>query len=122
MWLTSIIVRAVLLNKNLREHLLKDSSFSESDYISFDSLDEEKQDYISENIINVLEAFAPFILIYSGPLQEHPDDARIYGTRGAYMVRTQEGRDFFSRKNEAINFAQSISKVSWDIAKQAGFI
>ena len=122
MWLTSKTVRAVLRDKKLRKYLLSDRDISEAEYLSFDLLDEEKRDVASENVINVLDAFAPLILIYSSPVEHLPDDAAIYGTRGVYMLITQDGREFFSRKRDAIRLAESISKVSWEIAEQEGLI
>ncbi len=122
MWLTSKTVRAVLRDRKLRKHLLSNRDLSETDYLSFDTLDEDKRDVASENVINVLKAFAPLILIYSSPVEQFPNDAEVYGTRGVYMVITQDGEELFSRKKDAIRSAESISKVSWEIAEQEGLI
>ena len=122
MWLTSKTVRAVLRDRKLRKHLLSNSDLSETDYLSFDSLDEDKRDIASENVIDVLEAFAPLTLIYSSPFEHLPNDAEVYGTRGIYMVITQEDREFFSKKTDAIRSAEAASKVSWEISEQEGLV
>ena len=122
MWLTSKTVRAALRDKKLRTHLLSYSDLSEAEYLSFDSLDEEKRDVASEDIENVLKAFAPLILIYSSPVEHMPNDAEVYGTRGVYMVISQDIEEIFTRKKDAIRFAESISKVSWEIAEQEGLV
>lgn len=122
MWLTSKTVRAVLRNRKMRRCLLPDEELTEEDYRNYDLLDEEKRDSASENVINALEAYAPFQVFYPSPVEQYPDDAAIFGARGVYMVRTQDGIDFYSTKRAAVQFASSLSRVSWKVAKEMGFL
>ena len=117
MWLTSRTIKALLRDRGLRKNLLIDKGLSEEDYLSFDTLDEDRRETISENIINLLKSDA-LILVFSSPVEQFPDAATVYGTRGAYMVVTQDGTEFFSRKKDAIKYAESINKVLWEIAPQ----
>jgi hypothetical protein len=121
MWLTSKTVRAVLKDRKLKKILLSDKSLTEEDYLSFDTLDDHRRDTVSENVIDALTT-AAFVFAYPSPVEQFPDDATVYGTRGVYMVITQDDTEFFSRKKDAIRFAESISTVSWEIASQEGLI
>jgi hypothetical protein len=122
MWLSSKTVRAVLRDRKLRRHLLRDKELSEADYKTYDSLDQEKRDAVSENVINVLEAYAPFQIAYPSPVDEYPDDAQVYGTKGLYMVRTGDSIEFFSTKRSAVQIASTRSRVSWKIAREMGYL
>ena len=50
------------------------------------------------------------------PFEQLPDDAWIYGTKGVYIVSNQDGSVLFTRKIDAVRYANNISSVSWEIA------
>ena len=114
-------VLTILRDRKLRDALLDDEDLTEQDYKSFDYLDQEKRDIAWENIVNALELYAPFQISYPSPIDQYPDDARVYGTRGFYMVWTQDDTYFFTTKRSALRFAESSSKVSWKIAREMGY-
>ena len=120
-WITSKLVRALLRDKTLRGHLLRHKELSLAEYENFDQLDEAKSDTTSEVIIGVLEGWAPFMLSFSSPVEEWPDDGQIYGTRGIYMFKNEDGLEFFSSKRAAMEYAGGISKVSWQVAEAEGY-
>jgi hypothetical protein len=122
-WLTSKTTRAIIRDPKLRKQLLsRRNGLSEIDYTSFDLLVSERRDLVSDQIIETLEAWAPFQLCYPSPIEQYPHDVKIFGTRGIYMVRTQEGETFFSNRRSAIRFADSLSKVSWQLAEAEGLL
>jgi hypothetical protein len=45
-----------------------------------------------------------------------------YWSKGVYIVRTQDGCVFFTRKADAVRYADEISKVSWEIALNEGLV
>ena len=95
MILNSELVGAILRDHTLKRYLLSENGISEADYRRFDKLGDEKKDIASENILNTLMAFAPFMIFYPSPIEQYPDDVQVYGTRGAYLVTTTRcGRVF----------------------------
>ena len=120
MSLTSKIVRAVLCHPEMRSWLLRDKHLTEDEYRNFDLLDKDKRDCASDNVIEALEGFAPFQIRYGSPVDQYPDDASVCGLRGAWMLKTQDGTEFFSNKRAAIHLASSISRTSWAVAKEMG--
>ncbi len=122
MWINSKIVISVLHDKKLKKNLLRSKDVTEDDYKSFDSLSSDKRELAEYNLIETLKAFSPFIISFPSPIEQYPDDANIYGTRGAYMVTTQDGISFFNLKRAAIKHASDISKVSWEIARSEGLL
>jgi hypothetical protein len=122
MWINSKLIISILQNNKLKKNLLRSKEVSEDEYKSFDSLPYEKRALAEEHLIETLKAFSPFIVSYPSPIEQYPDDANIYGTRGAYMVTTQDGTVFFHLKRAAIQYASDISKVSWEIARSEGFL
>jgi hypothetical protein len=122
MWLTSKTVQAVLRDRKLRRCLLRDKELSEAEYRSYDHLDQEKQDIAAENVINALEAYAPVQVFFPSPVDQYPDDAKVFGARGVYMVCIEGNRKFFSTKRAAMQLATSVSRVSWAIAKEMGYL
>jgi hypothetical protein len=121
MSITTKNVLAILRDSKMRDNLLRDEDLTEQDYKSFDSLDQEKMDIASDNVVSTLESYAPFQISYPSPIDQYPDDAQVYGTRGFYMVRTQDDTYFFTTKRAALRFAESSSKVSWKIAREMGY-
>ncbi len=115
-------INAVLRDTELRALLLNSASVPLENYLSFDQQSPEMQDEINENIDEILQAYAPFQARYSSPIEELPDDAWIYGTRGIYVVCTQDGCVLFTKKVEAVRYANEISKVSWEVARNEGLI
>jgi hypothetical protein len=122
MSINSKTVRAVLRNRKLRKSLLHDNGLNEDDYKNYDLLDEEKRDIAFDSLINALEAYAPFQECYPSPVEQFPDDVWVYGTRGIYMVRTQEGINFYTTKRAALQYASALSKVSWKLAREMGYL
>jgi hypothetical protein len=122
-WLTSKTTRAVIRDSKLRKHLLcRRTGLSEDDFKSFDLLESERRDLVSDQIVEVLDAWAPFRLCYPSPIEQYPHGVEIFGTRGIYIVRTQEGLSFFSNRRSAIRFATSLSTVSWQLAESEGLL
>ncbi len=121
MSLSSKHVKALLRDQNLKKILLSNQELSVQEYEDFDNLSFEKMDAALEEIINTLEAFAPFSRIYSSPVDFLPDDAVIYGTKGIYLLRNQDGYIFFSNKKEVLKYAGDISRVSWQVAEAQGY-
>ena len=115
-------IRAVLQDAALRKLLLDNESLPLEKYINFDQQCREIQDEIVENIDEILQAHAPFQSHYSSPVQQLPDDAWIYGTRGVYVVRNQDGCILFTRKVAAVRYADEMSEVSWNIARDEGLV
>jgi hypothetical protein len=122
MWLTSKTVQAVLRDRKLRRCLLRDKELSEAEYRSYDLLSQDKQDIAAENVINALEAYAPVQVVFPSPVDQYPDDAKVSGTRGAYMVCIQGDREFFSTKRAAMQLAKEVSRESWKVAKEMGYL
>ena len=110
-------IRAILRDAGLRKVLLSNKSVPLEKYHKYDQQTLEVQDEIVETIDNVLQAFAPFQLYYSSPVEQLPDDAWIYGTKGVYVVNNQDGNVLFTRKIDAIRYANKLSKVSWETAE-----
>jgi len=108
-------IRAMLRDPALRK-LLSDKAIPLEKYHQFEKQSPEMQDEIVDSIDNLLQAYAPFQLFYPSPFEHLPDDAWIYGTKGVYVVRNQDGRVLFSRKIYAVRYANSISSGSLDIA------
>jgi hypothetical protein len=121
MSLTSKHVKALLRDPNLKTVLLRNKELSLHDYENFDNLSYEKLDIAAEEVINTLEAYAPFNVIYSSPVEGLPDDATIYGANGIYLLRNQDGCVFFTNKKEVLKYAGGISAVSWDVAEAQGY-
>ena len=115
-------IRAVMQDAVLRKLLIKNGSLTLEKYINFDQQCPETQDEIVENIDETLQAHAPFQLHYSSPVEQLPDDAWIYGTKGVYVVRNQDGCILFTRKAAAVRYADEMSKVSWIIARDEGLV
>jgi hypothetical protein len=115
-------INAVLRDTKLRAWLLKSTSIPLEIYSSFDQQSPEMQDEIIENIDEILQAYAPFQARYSSPVEQLPDDVLIYGTRGIYVVCTQDGFVLFTKKVEAVRYVNEISKVSWEVARNEGLI
>jgi hypothetical protein len=113
-------INAVLRDAMLLELLLNCASIPLEKYIGFDQQNPEMQDEIIENIDGILQAYAPFQMQYASPVEQLPDDAWIYGTKGVYVVCTQDSCVLFTRKVEAVRYANEISKVSWEIARDEG--
>jgi len=122
MWLTSKTVQAVLRDRKLRRCLLRDKELSEAEYRAYDLLTQDKQDIAAENVINASEAYAPVQVVFPSPVDQYPDDATISGTRGVYMVCIQEDREFFSTKRAAMQRANEVSRESWKVAKEMGYL
>ena len=123
MGITAKHVRAVLRNEKLKELLLLPSKeLTLEDYENYDSLNEEKLDIANENIIDVMEGYAPFNACYPSPVEDLPDDAFIYGTNGFYFCTNQNGHVYFSNKKEALKYASELSKTSWDDARAEGLV
>jgi hypothetical protein len=118
---TSKHIKALLNDKELRFHLLKNNELTIEDYKNYDNLNDDKLDIANDEIFGVLAGYAPFQLYYTSPVEQFPDDAKIYGTKGVYLVMTQDDSVVFSRKNEALKFANDISKNSYSIAEAAGY-
>lgn len=121
MSLSSKHVKALLRDEALKNKLLSNQELSLQDYEHFDHLSFDKMDIASEEVINTLEAYAPFNVIYASPVEGLPNDAVIYGAKGVYMVTNQDGCVFFTRKRDALNYAGGISAVSWVVAKAQGY-
>jgi hypothetical protein len=116
-------IKAVLANLNLQEILLtRDDSISIDQYNTYDLQSLEIQEKIIENIDEILQAYAPFQLYFQSPVEHLPDDAWIYGLRGIYVVNNQDGSVVFSRKSDAIKYADEMSTVSWEIATREGLV
>ena len=109
-------IRAILRDAALRKILLSNKAIPLEKYNQFEKQLPEMQDEIVDSIDNVLQAYAPIQLHYSSPFEHLPDDAWIYGTKGIYVVRNQDGSVLFSRKIDAVRYANSMSSVSLDIA------
>ena len=118
---TSKHVKALLNDKELSFHLLKNNELKIEDYKNYDNLSGVKLDIANEEIFEVLHGYAPFQCIYSSPLDYLPDDAAIYGVKGFYLVVTQDDWTVFSTKKEALKFANDISKQSFSIAEAEGY-
>lgn len=110
-------IRAIMRDAALREVLLRNKSIPLEKYQKFDQQTPEVQDEIVEAIDNVMQAFAPFQLYYSSPVEQLPDDAWIYGTKGVYVVNNQDGNVSFTRKIDAMRYANKLSKISWETAE-----
>ena len=121
MYLKSRHVKALLRDKKLKELLLCNDEFTVKEYEDFDNLSIEKSDIVVENIVDILEAFAPFNRHYSSPVEQFPDDAVIYGTKGIYVLINQAGTVFFSNKKDVLKYAGDLSNASWDVAKSSGW-
>ncbi len=102
--------------------MLRDKELSEDEYKSYDHLDQDKQDIAAENVINALEAYAPLQVYFPSPVDQYPDDAKVFGVRGAYMVCIEGNREFFSTKRAAMQLANYVSRVSWKVAKEMGYL
>jgi len=113
-------VRAALRDPKLNQELLNDREISLEKVKNFDLQDPASQEDIIEAVDSVLQAWAPFRLHFASPVDGLPDDACIYGTKGAYVVQNQDGSVVFSRKKDAIRYATGISAVSWKIAEREG--
>jgi len=108
-------IKAVLRDENLRKLLLAENLFPLKSYIDFHEQPSEIQEQIQESLDNVLQAFAPFQMIYPSPVEQLPDDAWIYGAKGVYVVSTQDGSVVFSRKVDAMRYANERSAVSREV-------
>ena len=116
-------IKATLRNKHLKKYLLKNKNLTIQDYLNYDVSNEEKQDEIYQEILGVMRAFAPEMINYGTPIEEYPDDALFFGTRGFYIVETPDlNIEFFTNRNEALKYAKAISKNSWEVAKQSGWL
>ena len=110
-------IRAILRDAALRKKLLVNKAIPLEKYDQFDKQSPELQDEIVENIDGVLQAYAPVQLYYRSPFEQLPDDAWIYGTKGVYVVSNQDGRALFTRKIDAVRYANNMSSVSWETAR-----
>ena len=110
-------IRAVLRDAGLRKKLLGNKAILLEQYNQFEQQSPEMQDEIVENIDDVLQAYAPVQLYYPSPFEQLPHDAWIYGTKGIYVVSNQDGSVLFTRKVDAVRYANNISSVSWEIAR-----
>lgn len=119
---TSKHIKALLKDKELSFHLLKNNELTIEDYKNYDNLSGDKLDIANDEIFEVLQGYAPFQCCYPSPVEQFPDDASIYGSKGVYLVRTQDDWLVFSTKREAIKFATDISKHSFSIAEAQGFL
>ena len=115
-------IKAVLRDPELREELIESGSLPLEKYNFFDQQDPSTQDEIIENIDEIMQVRAPFQVRYPSPCEHLPDDAWIYGTKGAYVVSNQNGFVLFTRKADAVRYADEISKVSWEIALSEGLV
>ena len=115
-------IKAVLRDPGLREELIESGSIPLEKYNFFDQQDLNTQNEIIENIDEIMQASAPFQALHPSPCEHLPDDAWIYGTKGVYVVRTQDGCVLFTRKADAVRYADEISKVSWEIAINEGWV
>jgi hypothetical protein len=120
--LNSKLLQAFLRDVRLRKELLLYGDLPEADYKYYDLLVQETRDIAWGDVVDVLEGCAPFQITYPSPVDQYPDDAKVYGTKGVYMVKTQEGIEFFSTKRAALELANSVSKVSWKVAKEMGYV
>ena len=82
----------------------------------------ELQDEIIENVNETLQAYGRFQLRYPSPVEQLPEDAWIYGTTGVYVVANQDGYVVFTRKVNAVRYADQMSSVSWQVASSEGWI
>lgn len=115
-------IRAVLRDATLRKILLSNEAISLEKYFFFDQQSAEIQDEIVENIVGVLQAYAPIQLHYPSPVEQFPDDAWVYGTKGVYVVSNQDGSVLFTRKVSAFRYASQMSSVSWEVARGEGLV
>ena len=122
MHLTSKHVKALLRDKKLQKLLLGNDVLTLKEYEDYENLSIEKRDIAFENIVGILEAFSPFNRLYSSPVEQLPDDAVVYGTKGIYVLMNQDGTIFFGNKKNALKYAGDISKTSWGVAKSSGLL
>jgi len=115
-------IKAVLRDAALRKALLNHGSITLEKYIDFDQQGPELKDEIIENINETLQAYGPFQLHYPSPVEQLPEDAWIYGTTGVYVVANQDGYVVFTRKVNAVRYADQMSSVSGQIASSEGWI
>ena len=120
--LNSELIKAVLKNKRLKDKLHFDKYVNAKTYKNFDNLNEEMKDFIYSEIVDLLEGYAPFKVYYPSPVEQFPDDGHLYGAKGIYFLKTQEGDLFFSQRKHALKYAGDISEDSWRLAKENGFL
>ena len=119
---TSKHIKALLKDNELSFRLLENNELTIEDYKNYDKLSGEKLDTANDEIFDVLQGYAPFQRCYPSPIDQLPDDASIYGTRGVYLVITQDDSVVFSVKREALKYANQISYHSFSIAKAEGYL
>ena len=115
-------VRSLLRDEKILEVLMADEDFSLDDYENYESLSQEKIDIVFENIKNTLNFCGPFQAYYPSPVEQYPDDAKIFGTRGLYFLETQDELLIYKNKRDALRYANDISKDSWKIARDEGLV